>query len=193
MFRMKAALAVVALLGVAQPLAAQHRGGYLARQGFFIGVGLGYGSAGFSCSGCPTDRTSGISGNFRLGTALNPNLTLGLETNGFQKTEDGVKGTLGQAGLSANYYPSATGNMFVRGSVGVSYGLLDDGTDEIKSTGAGVGLGLGYDFYVGRTLSVTPFFNYLFALSGDAKFNGAATGVGLHPNLWQVGIAIVGH
>lgn len=191
---LKAVVLLTALAIVAAPaLQAQARGGYLARKGFWGGLGLGYGSMGISCSFCGTDREGGLSGNLRLGGTLSPRLRLGIETNGFSKTVEGIDVMAGQLGIVANYYPSATGNLYVRVSGGFSQITLDDGTDEIKATGPGFGVGAGYDFFIGRSISLSPYFNYLVAMSGEAKVNGTGSGEDLKPNLWQVGVAIVLH
>lgn len=186
------ALAAVALMATSA-LQAQHRGGYLARKGMWWGIGAGYGSMGISCSFCGTDRETGLSGMFGIGGTMSPHLVLGLETNGFYKTDNGIDIVDGQAGLSGHYYPSPTGNVFIRGSVGVSHLSLDDGTDKVTATGVGVGLGVGYDLYIGRTVSITPYFNYLLALSGNGKANGVDSGEKVHPNLWQVGASLMFH
>ena len=186
-------LAVALAMAVTTQGEAQKRGGYLARQGFWIGFGAGYGSLGISCSFCGTDRENGISGMFGIGGTLNPKMTLGLETNGFYKDVSGTTVIDANAGASLHFYPSPTGNLFIRGSLGMSRLSLDDGTDEITSTGFGLGLGLGYDLYLGRSMSITPYFNYLLGLSGEAKLNGQATGEDLKPNLWQVGAALTWH
>jgi hypothetical protein len=120
-------------------------------------------------------------------------MTLGLETNGFYKETNGIEVIDANVGASLHFYPSPTGNLFIRGSVGMSRLSLDDGVDEITSTGFGIGLGLGYDLYLGRTMSITPYFNYLLAMSGEAKLNGSATGEDLKPNMWQVGAALTWH
>lgn len=187
------AAAALAALTSGANLEAQQRGGYLARKGFYIGVGVGYGSLGISCSFCGTDRENGLSGNLRLGGTLSPRLRVGVETNGFFKDVDGVDVVAGQLGVSANYYPSATGNLYVRGSVGVSTLSIDDGVDEVTAAGFGLGLGLGYDLFLSKSVSISPFFNYLVAMSGEAKLNGQGSGEDLKPNLWQVGAAVVFH
>ena len=199
----------VLLLGAAasQPALAQHRGGYLARKGFFIGLGAGYGSLGASCNGCSTDRDGGLSGNLRLGGTLNPHLTAGVETDGFTKSGgslgDGVTETGGQVGLVGYYYPSPTGNVYLRGSLGLSLFKITDKNgvslpnpgDHIDANGLGFGVGVGYDLYISRTASLTPYFNYLVALSGNLKYNGTAVSPSqtVKPNMWQVGVAIIWH
>lgn len=190
---MKGIAVVLALVALASPAQAQRKGGFVARQGIWVALGGGYGSLGISCSFCGTDREGGASGMFGIGGTLSSHMTVGLETNGFYKTTNGVDVIDGQASASLHYYPSPTGNIFIRGSVGYSHLSLDDGTDEVTAGGAGVGLGVGYDFYVGKTVSITPYFNYLFALSGNGKVNGQDSGEKLHPNLWQVGGAIYFH
>jgi hypothetical protein len=200
------ALAALFALTSVSSAEAQQRGGYLARQGFTFGVGGGYGSLGVACEGCTVDRENGVSGRLLLGTAINPRMVVGLETNGFYKkftddVNDELTMTSGQVGVVLNYYPSATGNLYVRGSAGYSvFTLADvdadgDGIDDgdITANGFGFGVGLGYDFYLSKSTSITPYFNYLIALNGDAEFAGTSTNFTLKPNLWQVGAAVVFH
>ena len=66
------ALVLVAAL-VAVPQSADAQTNAPARDGFFIGLGLGGGS--FGCTDCG-DRQSGVSGHLKLGTAVSEQLLL---------------------------------------------------------------------------------------------------------------------
>ena len=58
------------------------------RQGFWVGGGMGYGSLGLSCEGCgDIDREGGLSGYAKLGGTLRQNILLGVEMNGWTKSE----------------------------------------------------------------------------------------------------------
>ena len=61
-----------------------------ARQGFWIGLGGGYGSAGVSCDGCDGDREGAFAGSFKLGGTLSERVLLGVESNGWIKEQDGI-------------------------------------------------------------------------------------------------------
>lgn len=52
-------LAVMTALALVLVSTASAQGRPQTREGFWIGFGLGYGSLGFDCSGCGTDRGSG--------------------------------------------------------------------------------------------------------------------------------------
>jgi len=83
-------------LGTAGRAWAQHP---QTREGFWIGFGFGYGSLGFSCSGC--SGTEGApSGYLKLGGTLSPNLLIGGETDGWTKSISGTTLTAGNASLA---------------------------------------------------------------------------------------------
>jgi hypothetical protein len=149
------------------------------RQGFWIGGGMGLGSMGISCEGCPDfDRESGLSGYLKLGGTLRENVLLGVETNGWTKSEGGVTLTMGNVSGAAYWYPMATTGLFIKGGVG--YSVVDDGFS--NEGGFGVLAGLGYDVRVGRKLSITPVANW---------FRGAYDG--LSANVLQIGVGVTSH
>ena len=143
------------------------------RQGFWIGGGLGYGSLG--CDGC--DRVGAPSGYFKLGGTLRQNILLGVETNGWTKSELGNRLTMGNVSGAIYWYPMTNG-MFVK--AGAGYSVLDSG---IAST-SGFGLlgGVGYDVRVGRNLSVTPVANWF-----RGSFDGGSA------NVLQIGMGVTSH
>src|SRR5258705_4097376 len=79
------------------------------RQRFRIGGGLGYGSLG--CNGC--DRVGAPSGYLKLGGTLRQNILLGVETNGWTKSELGNRLTMGNVSGAVYWYPMTTNGMFV--------------------------------------------------------------------------------
>jgi len=143
------------------------------RQGFWIGGGLGYGSLG--CDGC--DRVGAPSGYFKLGGTLRQNILLGVETNGWTKSELGNRLTMGNVSGAIYWYPMTNG-MFVK--AGAGYSVLDSG---IAST-SGFGLlgGVGYDVRVGRNLSITPVANWF-----RGSFDGGSA------NVLQIGMGVTSH
>ena len=64
------------------------------RRGFWIGFGLGGDSSGIDCFSCSTDRTSGQSGHLRLGGTLSQSVQLGVETNDWINSDQGVDESL---------------------------------------------------------------------------------------------------
>ena len=152
------ALTVVALGLAASPAAAQHA---QTRQGFWAGVGMGWGSFGLGCDGCvDLDRTGSYSGYFKLGGTLRQNLLLGAEFNGWHKSENGASVEFGNASAAAYWYPMIQSGLFLKGGLGYSRLSADAGAGSASDGGWGVLAGLGYDLRVGANTSLTPVMNY---------------------------------
>jgi hypothetical protein len=148
---------VVLGLGVT-PAAAQHE---QVRQGFWAGVGMGWGSFGLNCDVCDgVDRTGSYSGYINLGGTLRPNLLLGAELNGWSKSEDGATVRLANASAAAYWYPAVRSGLFLKGGMGYSRLSADDGVDDASDGGWGLLTGVGYDLRVGQSTSLTPVLNY---------------------------------
>ena len=153
------------------------------RDGFWIGVGMGYGTLGVGCEGCDDlGRTGGLSGYVKVGAALSPSLLVGAETNGWYKNEDGVTGTLGNASAALYFYPKPEEGLFVKGGVGYSRLGLDDGLTNDSDGGLGLVLGAGYDFRLAGNTSLTPVLNYF-----RGQFDGGSADV------FQVGLGVTFH
>jgi len=151
------------------------------RQGFWIGLGGGYGSADVSCDGCDGDSREGsFTGFIKLGGTLNEHVLLGFEGNGWIKEEDGTTVTLGSGAFTVTFYPQAASGFFLKAGAGFSYidtsfdlGTLDA---SISKTGWGVLAGAGYDIRVGRNFSLTPCVNWFYGKPGDLTFEGETLG-----------------
>lgn len=153
------------------------------RQGFWIGGGMGYGSLGLSCTGCAdVGREGGLSGYAKLGGTLRPNILLGVETNGWRKSEGGATITMGNLSGAAYWYPMATQGFFVKGGAGYSILSVDDGVTSADDSGFGLLGGVGYDFRVGRNLSITPVANWF-----RGGFDGGSA------NVLQFGLGVTSH
>jgi hypothetical protein len=169
-------LAVAATLLLASgPLCAQEEApaNKNQRDGFFIGFGFGYGS--LSLEGA--DGTEGgLSGMLRIGGALSQKVLIGVETNGWTKSEGGATLTFGTLTGAVQFYPSANGGFFLTGGAGVATITLTDFDAEF---GLGVLLGLGYDFRVGRSISITPFLNGFASSIEETNIGVGQLGVGV--------------
>jgi outer membrane protein with beta-barrel domain len=153
------------------------------RQGFWIGGGLGYGSMGISCDGCgDTGREGGLSGYFKLGGTLRPNILLGVETNGWTKSEAGTTLTMGNLSGAAYWYPMPTAGLFLKAGAGYSVLDLDTGFGDGSESGFSVQGGLGYDVRVSRNLSITPVANWI-----RGGYDGFSA------NVLQIGMGITSH
>jgi hypothetical protein len=171
------ALLTVLLASTAFAQAAQ------TRQGFWVGGGMGYGSMGLSCTGCASvGREGGLSGYAKLGGTLRPNILLGVETNGWRKSQGAGSVTLGNLSGAAYWYPMATQGLFVKGGAGYSIMRLDDGVSTSSDSGFGLLGGVGYDVRVGTNLSITPVANWF-----RGGFNGGSA------NVLQLGLGVTSH
>lgn len=158
------------------------RAGYgQERQGFWVGVGGGYGSADASCDECEDNGREGSGAAYiKAGWTMTPRLLLGGEFNIWRKkaTEiaPNVDATLNlyNASATVTLYPQASSGLFIKGGVGASF--LDTEftlgrTSIAADLGKGVGLvaGAGYDVPLGRRVSITPAVNFWFGQIGDVE------------------------
>ena len=95
------------------PLTAQEH----ARDGFSMGVGLGWGTLG--CSVCAGERWSGLSGYLNLGGAVAEQWFIGFEANFWAKQENQSLAH-SNLGVTVRFYPTPDAGFFVRGGVGVT-------------------------------------------------------------------------
>ncbi|PZN47979.1 MAG: hypothetical protein DIU65_16775 [Proteobacteria bacterium] len=189
---MKNLVRVFIAMSAALPFAAmaQHE---QTRQGFGISFGLGGGSGAVDCSGCDSDRETGASGYLRLGGYVRPDLFVAFESNGFVTSSDGADTTGGFYSVALQWYPNAEKGFYLKGNLGFA-GLVEEyDFDEFKVAAAGLGVGVGYDWRLGRNFSLTPYANVIFTGKGDVKFNGSSTGVKASFNLIQIGLGFTWH
>src|SRR5215210_482500 len=143
------------------------------RQGLWVGGGMGYGSLGLSCEGCSDiDREGGVSGFAKIGGTLRQNILLGVEMNGWTKSEGTGRVTMGNMSGAAYWYPMPTQGLFIKAGAGYSNLRADDGVTSANDGGFGVLAGVGYDVRVGRKLSITPVANWY-----RGGFNGGSANV----------------
>ena len=128
------------------------------RHGAWLGVGLGYGSAGFSCDTCGRSRElGGWTFNLGLGGTPNPHVQLGVQgdfwENGLRR---GRLPTISTGTVLLAYYPRVTGSAFVEAGLGLSNYALEHGTGDplepvahepsyFSGTGRGYTLGFGWE------------------------------------------------
>lgn len=181
-----AALAVIGAGGVA----AQHP---QTRKGFWIAFGLGFGSAQLKCDACSFDREGGGVGHIRLGGTLNEKLLLGGDVTAWTKDIEGVTFSLGNVSFIAQYYPTATGGLFLKGGAGFSTIQASEGGNEARGEGFGLSAGLGYDIRVGRNISLTPLADFVFGGSRDLQYQGSTLVPGLSFNAITLGLGVTFH
>jgi hypothetical protein len=150
---------------------------------------------GADCASCSNVRTSGLSGNIRLGGTLSQRWLLGFESNGWVHSESGVDETLGFGSIVAIWYPSRTGAFFLKFGLGGMGYKATDGIDDITATAGAATIGIGYDFRVGRNFSITPYLNSLASSPASFKVNGtpAPTSEDINISLVQIGVSATWH
>src|SRR5439155_16806521 len=115
------------------------------REGFWIGFGLGYGSADISCDNCDSGpRTGGVTGFLKLGGTPSRNVLIGGSLNGWSHSRGGATETMGNITGSLYYYPVATSGLFLSGGLGFSNYHVDT-SPSTNGTGWGFTGGVGYD------------------------------------------------
>lgn len=151
-----------------------------AREGFFIGLGIGVGS--FGCETCG-DRQSGVAGHLELGGTLRPDVLLGIETNGWTREEGGARLTHSNVSAIVQFYPVATAGFFLKAGMGVSVLETSASNDvySVSTSEEGLGLtgGVGYDIRVRSNFSVSPYAMFAWGSFDGGSANNGQLGVGV--------------
>src|SRR5207245_11763430 len=97
---------LIALGGVLLTVAPAARAQYpQRREGFWIGFGLGYGSANISCDNCSSGaRTGGVTAFLKLGGTPSRNVLIGGAINGWSHASGGAPETMAKGTRSARSY-----------------------------------------------------------------------------------------
>ena len=151
------------------------------RSGFWFKFGIGPAEGNVQC-GCPlgvnlTDNDpwngGGSAGSFTIAVGGTPNskLQLGAELSQWGRSVviDGEESTstIGMISFISKYYPSASGNFFLKGGVGVGTSVLErelgsrENTFKLEASGLGLQFGLGFDILLGKQkkTALTPYIN----------------------------------
>ena len=141
-----------------------------ARRGFWIGLGLGYGSLGFEDFDA---REGGLSGQFKLGGTLSQNLLLGIQSTGWTKSFDEIDGsiTFGVLAAIVQFYPMRDAGLYVSGGAGIGTLYASAFGESDSESGFGFVFGVGYDLRLGGMFSITPFANYMSASINSVNVN----------------------
>ncbi len=164
------------------------------RKGFWIGFGLGYGSAGFDCSACPATRRSDATLYLKLGGTVNQHLLLGGEVSAWARSEGGIDESLAFVNGTLTWYPSAEGAAFLKiGAGSAAYLSTDAAGNSIDASAISAILGAGYDWRVGRNFSITPFVNAIATTRGRFTNGQNTLGSDISFNLLQIGVGATWH
>src|SRR5256886_10077859 len=131
--------AAAGLLSVAAPAA---RAQYPPRRnGFWIGFGLGYGSANVTCDSCGSgSRTGGVTAFLKLGGTPSRNLLIGGAINGWSHESGGATETMANVTASRYYHPASRSGLVLTRGLGVSHSRADP-RPSAERTGWGVTAG----------------------------------------------------
>lgn len=168
------------------------------RHGVMMTVGAGVSSAGLSCTpACSADRRAGPTYQGRLGVALSPQLSVGIEANSFQQNVPTASGPgswrLLWATVVAQWYLHEEEDTFVK----VGFGTISFNANPVFSSVGAVDLttrdfgfvaGLGRDYRLGEHFGVTLYADYLTAARSAALAHGNDSGARLGGDLIVVGL-----
>ena len=191
---MRAYILLASLVGLTGALQAQGRHPN-TREGFWIGLGAGTGSAGLDCTDCATNRIGAPSGYIRAGGTFSPKILLGGEVNGWTHTEGNVDESIGFGSFILMWYPGRSGAFYLKfGLGGMSY-HASDGVNTLDATAPAGSFGVGYEFRVARNFSIVPYFNSLASSAVTLKQNGTtvSTGEDIRITLAQLGLGVTWH
>ena len=170
------AMATVVVLSMPAEASAQER------QGFWFGIGGGYGWAGVSCDDCDdSDREGSGVGYLKGGWTLNRRVLLGVEVGLWTKSDTSESFELAMnlyhVSGTITFYPQADNGFFLKGGAGVAFVDVDvsgSGSSMTVDLGQGPGflVGVGFDIPVARRVAVTPAVNYWYGRPGDLKVMG---------------------
>lgn len=155
-------LPLLCLQLAAAPLAAQSH----QHKGFWLGFGLG---PGVNLSdGLDGKSLWGGNGYVRLGGTPSQRLLLGGEAIGWTVDYRHVTLSRGNVHFVALFYPNPRSGLYLKGGIGgasIARSTRSGGsTTKTTKEGFGAGLGLGYEFQVGRNLYLVPASDLLLQL-----------------------------
>ena len=163
------------------------------REGFWLGLGVGYGSANIACDNCnPGPRMDGYTAFIKLGGTPSRNVRLGASLNVWSHETNSLNESLGNITASVFYYPVTRSGFFLTGGLGFSAYNLDS-SPEVNGSGWGFTTGAGYDIRVGRNVSLTPVVNFIYGALGDFDVSGVGTARGWKQNVVDVGLGVTFH
>lgn len=138
------------------------------RTNWYIGLGIGGGLAWVNPENAPeTEGEGGVSGVFKVGSLINPQLAIGLDWSFWYKSEDNGYDTtvwvmFNHFDAVLTFYPAYDQGFFVKGGLGIGAVTLgrdyDDGyydeSDSESEYGVDLKLGAGYEFQLARSFNM---------------------------------------
>jgi len=171
------------------------------REGFWLGLGVEYGSAGISCENCQfAGRASGIDGYLKMGGSITHQVLVGGELDVLSTGED-IKlpglaanpATIGNLSAAIYYYPARKAGFFVKGGAGLGTFVQSDSGSSLHGTGFGLLAGMGYDIRVGWTFSITPVIDAYYGHPGTLTLNGRQWFTSFNYTVVSAGVGLTFH
>jgi opacity protein-like surface antigen len=103
---------------------------------------------------------------------------VGVESDGWTKSESGVTLTSWNLSGVAYFYPAPSAGFFLKGGIGMGGWTASGSGQSDTESGFGFVGGVGYDLPVGRTISITPTATYRWSKLVD-DFNQNVIQLGL--------------
>lgn len=160
--------------------------------GLWYGFSLGWGWSRVDCDICRGNLVGGATGMLRGGITQSRALDLGLEINGWRQSQEGVDRWHGTFSLMAYVFPGPVRRLSINGGLGLTLYRASDSEDAFTSTSFGPQLGVGYEFPIGRGLTLSPQLDVVTGGFGDLEFNGEGLGSG-NLQLIKLGVGLTWH
>lgn len=192
-------VAVTAVVLYNAPIAAQPR--TPVREGFTAALGLARTVAALSCDTCASGGVqSGSGGRMMLGFTVRRDLILGIELEG--GASDGDRGWRGMSWSSvfAQWYPRVEQGWFVKAGIGRTSGRLAGPSPNWpyhgpyqSTSGGGLIGGVGYDWRVARSISLTPYATWAWASRAPLRNAVGESSVRFGGHILMYGVALTLH
>lgn len=165
-------------------------------------IGVGAGSASFSCDVCSSQRNNSLSEMLRLGTIVKPGLVLSGEASRWRGDYGDSRGsgtaTASFVSFTAQWSPWADDNFtegfFLKAGAGLAHtheqfeGVSASPT-VVTTTGPSFVLGAGWNVWVAEHFAVTPYADYNVAAKATQSVNDLP-GTQLGANILHLGVAL---
>lgn len=163
------------------------------REGFWWGLGLGWGAAGATCDDCDGEQLSGLTGNLRLGGTISPSVLLGVEANGWYRSENNEVRNIRFGSAVVVVYPSRSGAFYLKAGLGLMNFFAETPVGELTANAGAAILGAGYDFRVARNFSVVAFLNSLASTEATYELDDQSANTDVRVTLFQIGVGVTWH
>lgn len=182
-----------AALALSMPIVLLRAQNAPGHQGIHVALGGGVGALTPLCDCESLRRESGSTFMLRIGGAVRSNAVVSGEVNGWVKSQSGARMTSNWLNLVVQLYPRAAGGFYMKGGVGVAQVRIKFGGNPppiLKSVDPGAIVGVGYDVPMTKSVSISPYVDYLYAHASEATYNGTSFHKQMGATLVQYGVAL---